>query len=82
MSTVTLSLAEPAARWIDEQVATGRYENADAYLAELVDRDRKEATKLAALHAALDEGEASGDSGMTINEIFEEARAHHLHSAR
>lgn len=43
MSTVTLSLAEPAARWLDEQVATGRYANADAYLAELVERDRVEA---------------------------------------
>ena len=82
MSTVTLSLAEPAARWLDEQVSTGRYANADAYLAELVERDRVEAEKLAALHAALDEGEASGDSGMTIDEIFEEARARHLHEAR
>ena len=36
MSTVKVSLAEPAARWVDEQVATGRYKDADAYLAELL----------------------------------------------
>ena len=77
MSTVTLSLAEPAARWLDEQVATGRHANAVAYLAELVERDRVEAEKHAALKAAIDEGLASGISNRTIDEIFEEAMARH-----
>lgn len=72
---ITVSLAEPAARWIDERVATGDYPDAAAYVAELVERDHEDAAKLAALHAALDEGEASGDTGMTIDEIFAEARA-------
>ena len=75
MSTVTLSLAEPAARWLDEQVATGRYANADAYLAELVECDRVEAEKHAALKAAIDEGLASGISDRSFEDILEEARA-------
>lgn len=82
MSTVTLSLAEPAARWLDEQVATGRFPDAGALVSELIELERINDEKLAALHAALDEGEASGDSGMTIDEIFEEVRARHLHEAR
>ena len=77
MSTVKVSLGEPAARWIDDQVATGRYESADAYLAELVERDRIEAEKLVALRAAIDEGLASGTSDRTIDDIFEEAMARH-----
>ena len=77
MSTVKVSLAEPAARWVDEQVATGRYKDADAYLAELVERDREEAERHTALKAAIDEGLASGDSGMTVDEVFEEAMARH-----
>ena len=79
MSTVTISLAEPAARWLDEQVSTGRYANADAYLAELVGRDRVEAEKHAALKAAIDEGLASGISSKTIDDIFEEAMSRHAH---
>jgi len=71
---VKISLGEPAARWVDDQIATGRYKDADAYLATLVERDREDAERHAALKAATDEGLASGVSDRTIDEIFEEAR--------
>ena len=71
MSTVKVSLAEPAARWVDEQVNSGRFPDASSLVMKLIERERINDETLAALHAALDEGEASGDSGMTIDEIFE-----------
>ncbi len=75
MTTVKISLGEPAARWVDDQVATGRYKDADAYLAELVERDRAETERHAVLKAAIDEGLASGVGIRTVDEIFEEATA-------
>ncbi len=71
-------LAEPAREWIAERVATGAWPNAEAYLNALVERDREDAARLVALHAALDEGDASDVCDMTIEEIFEEARARNL----
>ena len=52
------------------------------YVEALVEREREDAEKLAALHAALDEGMASGVNEKTIDQIFEEARARHLHRQR
>ena len=82
MPKVTLTLAEPASTWIDARVETGEWPTREAYVEALIDREREDAEKLAALHAALDEGDASGVSDKTIDQIFEEARARHLHEAR
>jgi putative addiction module CopG family antidote len=72
------TLAEPAREWIASQVASGAWPNAEAYLDDLVTRDRDNAEQLAALNAALDEGDTSEDCGLTIEEIFTEARKRHL----
>jgi len=79
LSKVTLTIAEPARAWIDSQVASGRYADSDAYLADLVERDRTETAKLVALRAALDEGLASGVSARTVEDIIREGRARHAH---
>jgi antitoxin ParD1/3/4 len=50
-------------------------------LSDLVARDREQAEKLAALHAALDEGDASEIVDMTMEEIFAEARARNISAA-
>nr|WP_295661825.1 type II toxin-antitoxin system ParD family antitoxin [Polymorphobacter sp.] len=71
---ITVSLAEPAARWIDERVAAGDYPDAATYVAELVERDREDAAKLVALKAAIDEGLASGVSDLNFDDILREAR--------
>ena len=76
------TLAEPAREWIAQRVASGAWPDAEAYLNELVERDREYEEKLAALNAAIDEGLASGVSELTIEEIFAEARARHLDAAR
>lgn len=77
MPTRTITLAEPAAQWIDDRVRNDGYPNADAYIAALVERERKDAEKLTALHAALDEGERSGVSPYSVEQVFANARARH-----
>ncbi len=75
MPIVSFTVAEPTARWIDERVQSGDYPDAATYVADLVARDRTDTAHRAALDAALDEGEASGVSGMTFAEILAEAHA-------
>jgi antitoxin ParD1/3/4 len=81
MADTPSNLAEPAREWIATRVASGAWPDADAYLSDLVARDREDAEKLAALNAAIDEGLASGISDLTIEEIFAQARARHLNAA-
>jgi antitoxin ParD1/3/4 len=75
------TLAEPARDWIAQRVASGDWPDESAYLSDLVARDREQAEKFAALHAALDEGLASGFVEMTMEEIFAEARARNISAA-
>jgi len=81
MSDTPRSLAEPAREWIATRVASGAWPDADAYLSDLVAKDREDAETLAALNAAIDEGLASGISEMSIEEIFARARARHLNAS-
>ena len=81
MPIVSFTVAEPTARWIDERVQSGDYPDAATYVADLVARDRTDTAHRAALDAALDEGEASGVSPRTVEQIFAEARARHMHAA-
>lgn len=73
----TYRLNEPQAQWLAQQVAAGAADSEDAYLARLVEADRAYAEKLAVLHAALDEGEASGISERSLDEIWAEAMRQH-----
>ena len=81
MPKVTLTLAEPASTWIAARVDSGKWPTREAYVEALVEREREDAEKLVALHAALDEGMASGVSDRTIDEIFAAARERHLNAA-
>lgn len=74
-------LAEPARAWIAERVASGTWPDEAAYLNDLVARDRDEAERLAALHAALDEGDASEVCDLSIEDIIAKARARNLAKA-
>ncbi len=72
------ALAKPARAWVAPRVASGEWASEAAY----VSRDWKDAERLTALHAAIDEGDTSEISDLTIKQIFEETRARHLHKAR
>lgn len=76
-----LAPAEPAREWIAERVATGAWPDADAYLSDLVARDRATAKQRAALNAAIDAGIASGFVETSIDEVFAEIRQRHRNAA-
>jgi antitoxin ParD1/3/4 len=79
MATMTISLPEPMKAWIDEQVKKGNYASASDYIRDAVrhDRERHEPDyplTLEELRDMIAEGDASGVSSKTIEEIFEEAQ--------
>ncbi|SFN99291.1 hypothetical protein [Sphingomonas sp. OK281] len=59
MAKISVSLPYELMAWAEQQVAEGRYDSLDAYVADLVARDIDDAGKLAASHAAIEEGLAS-----------------------
>jgi antitoxin ParD1/3/4 len=65
MSTINVSLSPYLRRWVDAQVAGGRYgstsEVVRAALRLLEDAEREREVRLRDLRAAIDEGDASGE---------------------
>jgi antitoxin ParD1/3/4 len=59
----SFSLGEHFTNFIDEKVQEGRYGSASDVVRAGLRMLEEYETKLTALHAALDEGEASGDAG-------------------
>ena len=59
MAQISVSLPDDLMAWAERQVAEGRYDNLDAYVADLVARDMDDAEKLAASNAAIEDGLAS-----------------------
>lgn len=68
MATMNISLPDEMKSFVEDQVATGRYANASDYMRDLIRYDRRESDLIV---AALEEGEASGVSPRSLNEIFE-----------
>jgi Arc/MetJ-type ribon-helix-helix transcriptional regulator len=81
MADKPTSLAEPAREWIAQRVASGAWPDADAYLNDLVERDRQDAEKQAAFNAAIEKGFASGFVEMSIEEVFAGIRQRHSNAA-
>jgi Arc/MetJ-type ribon-helix-helix transcriptional regulator len=81
MADTPKSLAEPAREWIASQVASGAWPDADAYLNDLVERDRLDAERQAAFNAAIEKGFASGFVEMSIDEVFAGIRQRHSNAA-
>lgn len=71
MTTLEISIAEDQREWIDAQVAAGWYANASDYIRELIRRDQQ-AHK--SLRLALIDGERSGVSKRTVNDVARQAR--------
>ncbi len=69
MATMNISLPDEMKAFIESQVATGMYSNASDYVRDAI---RDSFRKRQALIAALEEGEASGFSDRTLDEIIEQ----------
>ena len=75
----SISITDQQDEWIKEQVKSGRYGNeSDVFQEMILERQiqRKETPEeVAAIRAALIEGEQSGISDRSVDEVIEEARA-------
>jgi antitoxin ParD1/3/4 len=74
MATMNISLPQELKEFVESQVATGQYANVSDYMRDVI-RQRQEAVDR--LRALIDEGDASGDSPYTIDEIIARARERH-----
>ena len=75
MSQITISMPEQLSEWVQTQVGTGHYADAEEYLCALVrrDRERKEQA-MKELRRMVDEAKAGGVSELNLPEIWERAR--------
>ena len=78
MATMNISLPDGMKRFVESQVATGQFANASDYIRDLI-REREAAVDR--LRALLDEGEASGLSPYSFEEIMARIRERHLSRA-
>lgn len=74
MATMNISLPDPMRDWVETRVSRGEYASASDYVRDLIRHDREAAEARAALVAALIEGEESGVSERSLDEIVEDAR--------
>jgi antitoxin ParD1/3/4 len=68
MATLNISIPDEMRAWIDSQVESGRYANASDYLRDLI---RENLTRHELIKLALIEGEKSGESTLSIQDIIQ-----------
>jgi antitoxin ParD1/3/4 len=76
MSTVrkTITLTDQQNDWVKARINSGDFTNDSEYFRDLIRRDQESRIRLEQLRAALVEGEQSGISKRTLDEIRREAR--------
>ncbi len=77
MATMNVSLPDLMKKWIEEQVKTGHYSNASDYVRDLVRRDQEYLDKRENLIKALVQGENSGISNHTVDDIWQKVKSRH-----
>lgn len=77
----SISITDQQDRWIKAQIKTGHYGNESEVVRELIRerqlRDQETPAEIEAIRAALIEGEESGFSDRSVDEIWEDARQRH-----
>jgi antitoxin ParD1/3/4 len=77
----SISVTDQQDSWIKAQIKTGHYGNESEVVRELIRerqlRDQETPAEIEAIRAALIEGEESGFSDSSVDEIWEEARQRH-----
>lgn len=71
MATMNISLPESMKAFVESQVATGQFANASDYIRDII-RERQEAVDR--LRALIEEGDASGVSELSFEEIMAEIK--------
>ena len=77
----SISVTDQQDRWIKAQIESGHYGNESEVVRELIRerqiREQETRAEIEAIRAALIEGEKSGFSNSSVDEIWEEARRSH-----
>jgi len=77
----SISVTDQQDSWIKAQIKSGHYGNESEVVRELIRerqlRDQENPAEIEAIRAALIEGEQSGFSDLSVEEIWEEARQRH-----
>ena len=78
MAKAQIDLPQDMSDWIARKIVRGEYLDPGDYVRDLIRRDREaeQKRKRARVQELVDEGRASGSSGRTVEEIFDEAIAH------
>jgi len=74
MASMNISLPDPMRDWVEQQMKSGRYDNASEYMRDLIRHDQDRASKIAAMQRLVDEAMASEDSDKSLSEIRATAR--------
>ncbi|MGD9637748.1 MAG: type II toxin-antitoxin system ParD family antitoxin [Alphaproteobacteria bacterium] len=74
MATMNISLPNTMKSWVETQVETGKYANASDYVRDLI---RHNIEEIEVLRQALIEGEQSGTSPNSIDDIIEALNKEH-----
>ena len=64
----------PMSAFIDDQIGEGRFQNASEYVRHLIRHDMDRKSQLHWLRQVIEDGEASGMSDRTIDQVFDDAR--------
>ncbi len=75
MSTLNISLPEPMQNWVESQINSGHYADYSDYILNLIRRDQQQNL----LVELLIEGENSGESDKTMDDIWIKIKAKHYH---
>jgi antitoxin ParD1/3/4 len=77
----SISVTDQQDSWIKAQIKSGHYGNESEVVRELIRerqlRDQETTAEIEAIRAALIEGEESGFSDRSVDEIWEDARQRH-----
>lgn len=73
MSTLNISLPEPMQNWIESQISSGYYTDYSDYIRDLIRRDQQQNL----LVQSLIEGENSGESDKTVDDIWTKIKEKH-----
>lgn len=70
VKTTSIPLDDDSARFVEDQVSSGRYASAGDVVRAALELMKEQETKLAALRAAIHEGLQSGDAKLIDREAF------------
>ena len=73
----TITLTEDQNAWVKTRVKEGGYTNDSEFFRDLIRKDRERAEKIAHMQRLIDEAFESGESELSVDDIWHKVRAKH-----